>query len=111
MNLAARCGKRCLAHFEERMTDTDTTPKVVRDDSHWGTIDRVLAELQAMTNVLKQAPTDPIALRAFTRWFWSALDTLTFALKSIAYDYAMSTSVDLTKREAEVLHLVEEPSF
>jgi hypothetical protein len=82
-----------------------------RFDNDWGTIDRLLAEFGPMVPVLTQGENSPQSLRAFTRWLFSVFDTLTHALKKIAVRQAERRQIELTRREQEVLQIIQEPAF
>src|SRR5436305_9833299 len=75
----------------------------------WGTVYRMLDEFGPMIPILQQCDKDAPSLRAFTRWFFSFLETLTFALKRVATNYAQRKAIALSPREREVLQIVEEP--
>lgn len=64
-----------------------------------------------MVPVLTQGENSRESLRAFTRWFFSVFDTLTHALKKIATNQAARRKLELTRREQEVLQIIQEPSF
>jgi hypothetical protein len=80
-----------------------------KDD--WGTIYRMLDEFGPMVGILQCADQSAPSLRAFTRWFFSFLDTLTYAFKRIASAYASRKGIQLSSRENEVLGIVSEPRF
>jgi hypothetical protein len=74
-------------------------------------IARVFEELGQIGPLLNECEKHPEAVRAFTRWFFSALETFAFALKGVASEYAGRASIQLSQREAQVLQIIEEPRF
>jgi hypothetical protein len=88
------------------MTDKERT-----FDNDWGSIDRLLAEFGPMVPVLTQGEYSRESLRAFTRWLFGVFDTIAHALKKIAAQQAKKRKIDLTRREQEVLQIIQEPSF
>jgi hypothetical protein len=96
------------------MTDSASgAPAQQGEDSpdHWGIIARVLDELVPATPLLVECERHPEAFRAFNRWFFSALETFAFALKGIAIEHAKRANIQLSRRESQVLQIVEEPRF
>jgi hypothetical protein len=77
----------------------------------WGTVYRILDEFGPMVPILQDCDKNAPALRAFTRWFFSWLETLAFALKRMAAEYARRKKEPLSGREREVLQIMEEPRF
>jgi hypothetical protein len=77
----------------------------------WGTVYRTLDEFGPMVPILQQCDKNAPSLRAFTRWFFSFLETLAFALKRMAAEYARRRNEPLSGREREVLQIIDEPRF
>lgn len=94
------------------MTDSasEVPPRQVEQaPDYWGMINQVLEELGPTVPLLNECDQHPNAVRAFTRWFFGALETFAFALKGIATQYAKRSSIQLSRRESQVLQVIEEP--
>jgi hypothetical protein len=96
------------------MNEDDVVPgsqdlSLSHDD--WGTIYRMLDEFGPMIPVLDRIERDAPSLRTFTRWLFSFLDTLAFALKRVAENHASRQGMTLSPREREVLQVIAEPQF
>jgi len=82
-----------------------------RFDDDWGSIDRLLREFGPMVPILTDGQNRHESLRAFTRWFFASLEALAHALKKIAARQAEAKKVEMSRREQQVLQIIQEPSF
>jgi hypothetical protein len=84
---------------------------VAEHTDSWGALTEILRELEPAVTLLASKPPSAPALRVHVRWIFAAAEAFNFCLKRIVVEHLARTTIELSRREREVLEMIKEPSF